>query len=99
VIVDMEHEHTLRASEDYSIAGYSLYDGITFKGWPMTTVLRGSVIAEANQVTASPGYGRCIARALSDDPDRRRAWEGLYPTEYSGPQRQLAADLSRLGQA
>lgn len=99
VIVDMEHEHTLRATEDHSIAGYSLYDGVTFKGWPITTVLRGSVIADSNQVTASPGYGRYIARALSDDPVQRRAWEGLYPTEYSGPQRELAADfLGRLDQ-
>jgi D-hydantoinase len=91
VIVDIDREHTLSRDEGYSIAGYSLYKGVTFRGWPVTTVLRGEVICHENEVVAEPGYGEYVPRVLNDDPDvEAQSWRGLYPPDRLSRRNPLA---------
>jgi dihydropyrimidinase len=41
---------------------YSLYAGTPFRGWPVTTILRGEVIVESGEFTGKKGGGKAIAR-------------------------------------
>ena len=63
-IVDMDKEVTVRTADLQSRADYSIYDGWTFKGWPVLTMLRGQVVAQDGQVMGSQGYGRFIKRSV-----------------------------------
>jgi dihydropyrimidinase len=44
-------------------AGYTPYAGRTLKGWPVTVVRRGSIIARDGALTAELGSGRFLPRA------------------------------------
>jgi dihydroorotase (multifunctional complex type) len=58
VLVDMEDERILRNEDVVSKAGWTPFDGYLIKGRPVTTILRGEVVAEKGEVTAEPGCGR-----------------------------------------
>lgn len=62
-IVDLNKERTI----DQSLFGYSdfsIYEGLTFKGWPKYTVSRGEIIQEDGKITAKPGRGKYIKRKI-----------------------------------
>jgi dihydropyrimidinase len=42
-----------------------LYEGQTFKGWPVETIVRGKTVMANGKITGQPGYGRYIFRSLS----------------------------------
>ncbi len=42
-----------------------VYDGWNLKGWPIKTIVRGTVIAEDFEVIGKPGYGTLVLRTLS----------------------------------
>ena len=44
---------------------YLVYDGWNLKGWPVKTIVRGTVIAEDFEVIGKPGYGNLVSRTLS----------------------------------
>ena len=44
---------------------YLVYDGWNLKGWPVKTIVRGSVIAEDFEIVGKPGYGKLVSRKLS----------------------------------
>jgi len=58
VLVDMEDERVLRNEDVVSKAGWMPFDGYLIKGRPVTTILRGEVVAEKGEVKAEPGCGR-----------------------------------------
>jgi dihydroorotase (multifunctional complex type) len=58
VLVDMEDERVLRNEDVVSKAGWTPFDGYLIKGRPVTTILRGEVVAEEGEVAAEPGCGR-----------------------------------------
>jgi dihydropyrimidinase len=62
VIVDMELEKTVTSSTVPSAAGYSIWDGMSLKGWPTVTVSRGEIIAENGIYTGNLGSGRFVRR-------------------------------------
>ncbi len=62
VVVDLEREQVVRASETYYKCGWTALDGQTLKGLPVMTVLRGQVIAEDGVVLAGPGNGRPVTQ-------------------------------------
>jgi dihydroorotase-like cyclic amidohydrolase len=60
VIVDMKKESTITADSLHSKQRYSLFEGRRCKGWPVTTIVRGTVVAEDGEITVEPGYGKFV---------------------------------------
>jgi dihydroorotase-like cyclic amidohydrolase len=60
VIVDLAREAVISATTSYSKCGWTNLEGRVVKGVPMTTILRGRVIAENGIVLAEPGSGRPV---------------------------------------
>ena len=64
VIADLDAERTVTPASLQGRADYSIYDGMTLRGWPQTTMLRGAVVSRDGQVVSRPGQGRFIHRTL-----------------------------------
>jgi len=60
VLVDPGHPWTLRDSLVLTKAAWTPFDGRTVTGRPVTTLLRGRVIAREGEVLAEPGTGRWL---------------------------------------
>ncbi len=43
-----------------SFCDWSIWEGWEFKGFPVATILRGEVIAEAGKLVGKAGYGRYL---------------------------------------
>jgi dihydropyrimidinase len=61
-LVDLNLEREVVASELGSYSDYSLYDGVSFKGWPVRTILRGKTVMDRGQITGLPGEGNYLFR-------------------------------------
>lgn len=62
-IVDLDWERTI--DEDlFGDSDFSIYEGMSFKGWPRYTVSRGQILQKDGRVVASPGRGKYIKRHL-----------------------------------
>jgi dihydropyrimidinase len=44
---------------------YTPYEGMKIKGWPITTLVRGEVVADAGQFVGSAGKGRFLKCDIS----------------------------------
>ena len=44
----MNKEKTIKNNNVYSKCGWSAFDGITLKGWPVKTIVNGNVVYENN---------------------------------------------------
>lgn len=67
-IIDPSRIVTLCGKEMHGKAGFSLYEGREITGWPWTTLARGHVILEGDQVRAEPGTGRFLPRGTLTAP-------------------------------
>lgn len=63
VVVDMELQKTFSKQDIKSKCPYSPYLGRTLKGWPVMTLVRGTVVAEDGEICISAGYGRYYPRS------------------------------------
>lgn len=45
-----------------SKADYSVYEGWTVTGWPVTTIRRGEIVYEDSQIVGAPGSGQLVER-------------------------------------
>ncbi len=61
-IVDMDETRTVTAAGLQGRADYSIYEGMSYTGWPVQTLVRGKTVSENGQVMASGGNGRYIYR-------------------------------------
>jgi Dihydroorotase and related cyclic amidohydrolases len=61
-LVDLNLQRTVRHEELLSYSDYSIYDGWTFTGWPVETILRGKTIMRDGRLTGQPGDGRYLFR-------------------------------------
>jgi dihydropyrimidinase len=61
-VVDLELEREVRAAELGSYSDYSLYEGWRLKGWPVLTMVRGTVVMRDGQVVGPAGHGRYLRR-------------------------------------
>jgi dihydropyrimidinase len=52
------------------IRDFSLFEGETFTGFPVTTVVRGQVVAENGEIVGKRGYGRVVKRVPRKGPRR-----------------------------
>ena len=63
VIVDIEAERVVRPAELVSSSDFSVYDGVTLRGWPSVTVSRGEVIFDEGRYPAEHGRGLYLSRS------------------------------------
>ena len=64
VLVDLDREHTVGAEATAAHSDFSIFDGMTFRGWPVTTISRGEIIAHEGRMISTPGRGRYLAREI-----------------------------------
>jgi dihydropyrimidinase len=62
VLVDIKAEKKASAELLDGFSDYTVYEGWKLKGWPVKTLVRGTVVAEDGKVIAKPGYGKFISR-------------------------------------
>ena len=62
VVVDLELEKTFSKKDIKSKCPYSPYLGLTFKGWPVMTIVRGEIVADHGRICVPPGFGQYIPR-------------------------------------
>jgi dihydroorotase (multifunctional complex type) len=62
-IVDMEKEKKFTKKMVQSKAGWTLFDGDIFKGWPVQTIVRGKTVMKDGEITGRPGQGEFIPRS------------------------------------
>lgn len=72
VLVDLNEEVHPSDEKTYSKVGWTPYNGWTFKGAPVLTMLRGRVIAEAGKVVGERGYGQYLSGTPQRFVDIRR---------------------------
>ncbi|MBI2873742.1 MAG: amidohydrolase family protein [Firmicutes bacterium] len=58
-LIDMELEAEC-SDEWLQTKVTNVYKGIRFKGWPVVTVCRGSVVMENREIVGKPGWGKCV---------------------------------------
>jgi dihydroorotase-like cyclic amidohydrolase len=64
-IVDMEKEQTFTKDMVLSKSRWTLFDGESFKGWPIRTMVRGRTVMKDYEVIGKPGQGKFIPRPLA----------------------------------
>ena len=67
VLVDPEVRKTIALSDLHADSDYSIWEGWQVHGWPVTTILRGSVVVEEGKLVGSPGHGRFLKRKISPE--------------------------------
>src|SRR5579862_5288920 len=65
-IWDPEREVTVRAENIHDNVGYTPYEGMQLKGWPVTVLSRGRIVVDAGTLVAARGSGSFLPCALSD---------------------------------
>jgi dihydropyrimidinase len=63
IVFDPEKKVTISASTHHSKVDYNLFEGTEVHGSPEVVLLRGNVLVENDQLVASPGIGKFVARA------------------------------------
>jgi dihydropyrimidinase len=64
VLVDLEATHTVGDEATGAHSDYSIFEGMTFNGWPVMTISRGEIIAKDGKVLSEPGRGSYLAREV-----------------------------------
>jgi dihydropyrimidinase len=62
VLFDPEREVTLSPATLHSALPFSSYEGVTLRGYPVTTISRGEVIVQDGAFVGAPGRGRFVER-------------------------------------
>jgi len=57
-IVDMDKSNTFRREHMATRAGHTSWEGMSTRGMPVATIVRGSIVAENGSVVGQPGHGR-----------------------------------------
>lgn len=65
VLADMKHEKKVSTELLDGFSDYSVYEGWALKGWPVKTLVRGSIVSEDFKVIQKPGYGKFVSRPAS----------------------------------
>jgi dihydropyrimidinase len=77
-IWDPEREVTISQDILHHGSDYTPYEGFRVKGWPVTTILRGSIVVRDGQLMGSKGAGQHLARQKS----ALAIPAGLLPTTF-----------------
>ncbi|MGI0072408.1 MAG: dihydroorotase [Nitrosotalea sp.] len=65
VLADMKQEKKVSTEFLDGFSDYSVYEGWTLRGWPVKTLVRGSIVSEDFKIIQKPGYGKFISRPAS----------------------------------
>lgn len=60
VVFDPTREFTIRAENQHSNVGYTLYEGRTVLGWPEMSFQRGKPVLRQGEILAEPGQGKFL---------------------------------------
>lgn len=60
IIIDPDREWEIKSEDLYYVNKLSAFAGLHGKGMPVTTILRGKVVAENGKLTGSQGYGQLV---------------------------------------
>jgi dihydropyrimidinase len=60
---DAQREVTISNAMLHHATDHTPYEGMTVRGWPVTTVSRGEIVWHEGEVRSTPGRGRFIAAA------------------------------------
>ena len=60
VVFDPNREFTIRAENQHSNAGYTLYEGRTVLGWPEMSFQRGHRVLWQGEIVSEPGQGQFL---------------------------------------
>lgn len=63
-LVDLDKEVKVKPELLRSVSDYTLYDGWTFKGWPVLTIVNGKIVMEDLEIVGTPGTGKYVPRKL-----------------------------------
>ncbi len=67
VIVDLNRTMRLNSENlHYWVSDFSIFEGMTIKGWPTHTILRGTVVMEEGEANAKPGVGHYLPRKIKN---------------------------------
>jgi dihydroorotase len=58
-LVDLKHRRTITHDWMATRAGWTPFDGFEAKGWPMATIIRGTVVMRDDEIVA-PGAGKPV---------------------------------------
>ena len=58
VIFDPSREFTIRAENQHTNVGYTLYEGRTVLGWPEMSLQRGKLLLKDGQILGAPGQAQ-----------------------------------------
>jgi dihydropyrimidinase len=67
VVFDPAREFTIRAENQHTNAGYTLYEGHTVLGWPEMSFQRGHRVLWEGEIAAEPGGGRFLPTSIEID--------------------------------
>ncbi len=59
-VIDLNREVKVKQSMMHDASDYSLFEGRTFKGWPVMTILRGKVVMEDGNIVGDKGEGKYL---------------------------------------
>jgi dihydropyrimidinase len=68
VLIDPNANYTIRQSDLHSQCDYSVWDGWTCPGYPVTTILRGQVLVEDGAWVGQERDGQFVASRRPSDP-------------------------------
>ncbi|WP_431281401.1 dihydropyrimidinase [Humitalea sp. 24SJ18S-53] len=70
---------TLTAADLHHAVDYTPYEGMELTGWPVTTLVRGTVVVGEGKRQVEPGYGAFLPR----EPYPAMQPRGVFPTEFN----------------
>jgi dihydropyrimidinase len=62
-MINLKKENKVSSELFGGFSDYIVYDGMSLKGWPVKTIVRGHLVAEDFQVVGKLGYGKFVKRS------------------------------------
>ncbi len=72
VLIDPEFKRPLRM-DDFHISDYSIWEGYPVEGWPVMTIMRGTVAVENGELKTDLGSGKFVRRKINPEVTNRPA--------------------------
>ncbi len=65
-LIDLDMEKVVRWQDFSSNSDYTPYEGMNLKGWPVMTIVRGTVVMRGGKITGDAGHGQYLKRTFQD---------------------------------
>ena len=64
-MINLKKENKVSSELFGGFSDYIVYEGMSLKGWPVKTIVRGQLVAEDFQVVGKLGHGKFVQRSVS----------------------------------